>query len=79
MNRSECGQFSDLDSPIQGVSVHEDKFKIRIMVGLSYIRKHSWWIACFPTFRVSSKKIQKSHRLASTASDRKYAKIQHDI
>ena len=44
MNRSECGQFNDLDGPIQGVSVHEDKFKIMIMVGLSYIRKHSWWM-----------------------------------
>ena len=29
-------------SAVQGVPVHKDKFKIRIMVGLSYTRKHSW-------------------------------------
>ena len=33
-----------------------------IVVGLSYIRKHSWWLACSPIFSiwVSSKKNQKS-------------------
>jgi hypothetical protein len=43
--------------------VHKDKFKIRITVGLSYIRKHSWWLACSPIFSiwVSSKKIPKSY------------------
>ena len=47
---------------LQGVPVHKDKFKIRITVGLSYIRKHSWWLACSPIFSiwVSSKKFQKS-------------------
>ena len=42
--------------------MHKDKFKIRITVGLSYIRKHSWWLACSPIFSiwVSSKKFQKS-------------------
>ena len=53
------GRFSLL----QGVSVHKDKFKIMITVGLSYIRKHSWWLACSPIFSiwVSSKKIPKSY------------------
>ena len=34
-----------------------------ITVGLSYIRKHSWWLACFPIISiwVSSKKIQKGN------------------
>ena len=48
---------------LQGVSVQKDKFKIMITVGLSYIRKHSWWLACSPIFSiwVSSKKSQKSY------------------
>ena len=43
--------------------MHKDKFKIRITVDLSYIRKHSWWLACSPIFSiwVSSKKIPKSY------------------
>ena len=42
--------------------MHKDKFKIRITVGFSYIRKHSWQLACFPIFSiwVSSKKFQNS-------------------
>ena len=31
---------------LQGVSVQNDKFKIMITVALSYIRKHSWQLAC---------------------------------
>ena len=51
-----------LSKYIQGVPVHKDKFKIRITLGLSYIRKHSWWLACSPIFSiwVSSKYFQKS-------------------
>ena len=37
---------------IQGVSVQKDKFKIIITIGLSYIRKHSWWLACSPIFSI---------------------------
>ena len=55
--------FENILSHLQGVPVHKDKFKIRITVGLSYIRKHSWWLACSPIFSiwVSSKKIPKSY------------------
>ena len=34
--------FLKLGGQVQGVSVQNDKFKIMITVGLSYIRKHSW-------------------------------------
>ena len=48
---------------IQGVSVQNDKFKIMIRVGLSYIRKHSWCLAYsqISTIWVSSKYFQKSY------------------
>ena len=48
---------------LQGVSVQNDKFKIMIMVGLSYMSNHSWWLACSleSTIWVSSKKSQKSN------------------
>ena len=66
---------------LKGVSVHKDKFNIMITVGLSYIRKHSWWIASSPISNiwVSSKKSRKFHRLASTAFDRGGTKYQKKI
>ena len=33
---------------LQGISVQNDKFEIIILVGLSYIRKHSRCLACTP-------------------------------
>ena len=43
---------------LQGISVQHDKYKIIITVGLSYMRKHSRWLACchISTIWVSSKK-----------------------
>ena len=32
---------------LQGISVQNDKYKIIIKVGSSYIRKHLWWLACY--------------------------------
>ena len=48
---------------IQGVSVQNVKYKVMITVGLSYIKKHSWWLVCSQesTIWVSSKKFQKSN------------------
>ena len=42
--------------------MQNDKFKIMIMVGLSYIKKHSRWLACsqISSIWVSTKKFQKS-------------------
>ena len=36
----------DEKAAVQGISVDNDKFKIMIMVGLSYMSNHSWWLAC---------------------------------
>ena len=48
-----CNNFIAVESLyIQGVSVHKEKFEIMITVGLSYIRKHSWWLACSPIFSI---------------------------
>ena len=48
---------------LQGISVQNVKYKIMITAGLSYIRKHSRWLACchISTIWVSSKKNQKSN------------------
>ena len=40
--------------------MQHDKFKIMITVGLSYIRKHSWWLLACSQFECH-KKIQKSN------------------
>ena len=62
---------------LQGVSVQNDKFKIMIAVGLSYIRKNSWCLHApkYPPFEFHQKRFKKKlHRLASTASDREGTK-----
>ena len=48
---------------MQGISVQNVKYKFIIKAGLSYIRKHSRWLACchISTIWVSSKKNQKSN------------------